>query len=253
MLARFYWPPFALIVCLSAQHAFALLDCGPGKYRVAAHHRSAYYEGDGTFVNESDVKEHCRARSAAYDFWNPKLKSGRPESWGLTNEKNAEWSTAERERVLKILEGLPLLFRQLSPTGIYRLREAREPKNPGLTTLGRIVLYDVAFAKDYRLALVLTHELAHRLFEELSPEEQNSFRSAAGWRVRVSKNQASFVPSRPKSQYVRPNGMLSPMEDFSDDIAAYLHDPRTLKKVAPRVYDWIMRNLGDKLKDGRPR
>jgi hypothetical protein len=243
------WIILALILQNPDHLVLASVKCGQNESRVAAHYRRGYFRGDGTFVSAANVKEHCRSRSAAYEYWYPKLKNQRPEFWGFPNEKSTDWTAEEWERILEILEVLPPLFRELSPSGIYRMKKSQEPANPASTTFGTVVLYDIAFAKDYKLALVLTHELAHRLYQELSPALQNSFRVAADWRI----ENGTTVPGRPKKGFLRENGMLSPMEDFSDDIASYLHHPNKLKQVAPKIYRWIDETLGAKLKPEKRR
>lgn len=228
---------------------FGRVECGPHEYRVAAYHRRPYFRGDGILVRESNVKEHCRSKGAAFAFWHPKLRKEKPESWSLPSEESTQWTVEEEERVMEVLLSLPPVFQQVSPIGIYRMRKATEPLNPASTTFGRIALYDIAFSKEYRLALVLTHELAHRLFYEISEGDRERFRMAAQWVPGQTKS-SPFIPGRPKKEFLRENARLSPLEDFADDIAAYVHHPKKLKQTAPRVYDWIERTLGAKLKKG---
>jgi hypothetical protein len=59
-----------------------------------------------------------------------------------------------------------------------------------------------------------------------------------------------FRAGRPENQFLRKNGRLSVVEDFADDIPAFVLTPTKLKKNAPKVYNWIDKNFGKQLKPG---
>jgi hypothetical protein len=228
---------------LSAQKA-----CPPGEHWVNAYHRRAYSRGDGTFVSAADVKAHCHGNPANYHFWVSKLKSGRP-LWRPDAEKASDWAAEEVERVLEVLDETPNLLKDNNIKAIYRLKESIPPGNPASTNLNDIVLYDDAFEPPFNLTHVLDHELSHRVFEKLSDGEKGSFRRIAKWK-KDSRVKDHFTPKRSDKEYVRPNAMLSPEEDFADDLTEYVHQPAKLEKMYPPIFDWMKKHIGPKLKNG---
>ncbi|MBI4402627.1 MAG: hypothetical protein HY537_00610 [Deltaproteobacteria bacterium] len=213
--------------------------CGKGQHWVKPHPRRAYYRGDGTYVRATDVTGHCHANPPGYDVWNNKLMTGRPLSWHK-EEKTATWTDEERERILEALGDLPAALKDEGIDGIYRLMRAIDPANPASNNFNSIVVYDSAFNKDYNLAHVLGHELSHRLYGSLSEREKDSFRISGKWRLTKPK---TYEVGRPKNEFLRPNGMLSPEEDFCDIVPTYFLQPEKLKSLSPRVFNWVNNHI----------
>jgi hypothetical protein len=164
------------------------------------------------------------------------------------HEKTTDWTVEERERIFEALEETPSFLKDLDVDGLYRMRESTIPGNPGATWRDNVVLYDKAFDSDQVLTLILDHELAHRLASTLSIEELKSFRQAAKWR---DMPDGSFIADRRSEQFLRPNGRLSYMEDFCDDVAAYVQQPQKLRGISPEIFEWMERHLGPRLKKGK--
>jgi len=125
-------------------------------------------------------------------------------------------------------------------------RQASEPDNPASNNYYDVVLYDKAFDTKLNLTHVLDHELAHRVFDDLSNDERESFRRAAGWQENPERK-GSFRAGRSPGEFLRSNDSLSPEEDFADSITAYIHEPEKLKAIAPSVYNWIRKQMGTRL------
>jgi hypothetical protein len=232
---------------LEAATAPKLNNCGPGQHWVIAHHRRAYSRADGTTVRAADVKAHCQKNPSGYEFWNQKLTDGRPPFWPYQKEQPASWTSEERERALEALGELPDFIKNKHIGGIYRLKNASFPGNPATNNFADIAVYDEAFDPPYVLSEVLGHEFSHRLFEELPEEQKKSFRTAGDW---LDGAPGQFRAGRPENQFLRKNGRLSVVEDFADDIPAFVLTPTKLKKTAPKVYNWIDKNFGKQLKPG---
>ena len=126
---------------------------------------------------------------------------------------------------------------------IYRMKNLANPDNPASVRGTTVVVYDAAFDPKHNLTHILAHEMAHRYFEGLTESERESFRRAAGW-----VGTSSPRPGRPATEFLRPNGMLSPDEDFADDIATYFLKPADLKAKSPKIFGWMEKHLGPKLK-----
>jgi hypothetical protein len=221
--------------------------CGTGEHWVTAYHRRAYTRGDGTFVKATDVKSHCQKNPAHYFEWISKLKHKRP-NWRPGTEKVAPWTTEERERLLEVLGETPDLLTKNKIDSIYRLHESSPPGNPASTNLNEIILYDNAFDPSFNLTHVLNHELSHRVFEDLPDSEKDSFLQAGHWKVDSGSGQ--FKSSRSPTEFIRKNGMLSPKEDFADDLTEFIHQPAKLRKISPLIFHWMEDHLGPKLRSG---
>lgn len=223
--------------------------CPLGEHWVSAHHRRAHFKSDGTFVSASDVSAHCRKNPGGYQVWNPKLFDGMPPYWRLRQEKPGRWTTEERERVLESLGETPLLLRNEKIGGIYRMKGSIFPGNPASNNYADIVLYDEAFGSKEGLTHVLNHELAHRLYQDMSDSERADFAKAAGWKL--DPDAKSLKPTRPLHEFIRENGRLNVVEDFADCIATYVHQPRKLQRTAQKIFTWIRQTFGNRLvKDG---
>lgn len=224
----------ASCLLLSVAHG---LNCPAGHHWVSPHHRRAYVRGDGTLVSASDVKGHCRRNTSDYTSWYPRLRNDLPKFRGPENYEPVSWSVEETERVLEVLDGIPTLLKKLGPEFIFRARKAPVPGNPASTNLGSLFLYDVAFEPEFNLAQVMTHEFAHGLYESLSAFELGTFLSAGKWRTGQGSRKTPRV-GRPESEFIRRDGMLSPAEDFADDVATYIYQPKKLKEISPSIYGW---------------
>ncbi len=218
--------------------------CAAGEHWVEAHHLNGYH-GCGKHHPPSDIKAHCKKNDRDYDKWHAKFREGRPESWRLQAEVTAQWTAEERDRVLRALAETSELLKNQKVVGIYRMHKAMDPLNPSSSHADDTVLYDNAFSEEYNLAEVLGHELAHRLYDSLTPAEKKEFAITGKWNTEYGK------PGRPECQFVRKNGTLSSEEDFADDAAFFGLHPNKLKKLAPDIYGWMNKKFGTSLKGGR--
>jgi hypothetical protein len=200
--------------------------------------------GMATFSCPQRCKEFCGKPSPCAAL-GTKLKDGRPKGWIPKIEKTKKWTPEERQRAIRALSSLPEEL-QVYVKGFYRMDASFLGDNPGEQKKGNIALYDSAFGDKYVLPQVMAHELSHSLYDRLLKKDRASFLDAADWRKSSRGNQNRV--GRPKETFIKPHGMDSPSEDFSIDIEYYLFDPERLKKVTPRVYDWIQTNYGSWLR-----
>jgi hypothetical protein len=221
-----------------------------GKHWVRAYHRRAYYKADGTFVSATEVTAHCQGNPSGFDFWKNKIRDSIPTYWPNKGEKVASWSEEEKERVFEALSEVPSGLWGSYIAGIYRLSRSKDYPNSGSSLrTGDIALYDSAFnsKQDPSLARVLTHELAHEEYQHFSREDLEAYQMATNWVPSFDKSN-TFVWSnrRGKDEYVRPDAMIGPEEDFAVNIDSYLFQPRKLKTTVPNAYAWIKNHFGDR-------
>ncbi len=228
-------------------------SCPQGEHWVRAHHRRAYIRADGTHVKATNVRAHCRKNQRGYEFWNPKLKPGFPQGWLRQDEKSKPWTEEEKERVLEALESIPeYLWKKIE--GIYRMgKDSSGSGNPGASENEKIALYDSAFSNKYTLAHVLAHEMAHEVYRKMDKGEVADYAAAAEWEPNQVFGGTFYRRLRDKKKFVRKNGWGGIHEDFSDNIEFYIFNPQKLKETAPKVYEWIKKNNGDKLTTIRSR
>ena len=219
--------------------------CLPGHHWVKAHGRRAYIRGDGVFVSASFVKAHCQSNPSGYEFWQPKLKAGTPQIWPHKTEKFKSFTASETERVLDALGEVPDILWSENVHEIYRAAKSKDFPNPASSTDGLVVLYDTAFDSKLNLTRVLSHELAHQKYLDLSQEDKESYWFPMNW-IPISRKEGIFV-SRQEG-FVQDDGRVSPEEDFANNIEWYLFQPEALKKTTPHAFNWIKNYFGDKLK-----
>jgi hypothetical protein len=241
--------PLLLLISMSGwPKAPAPHDCPSGEHWVRAHKRKAYRRADGTFVKASNVAAHCQGNPASYQYWQPKLKAGLPAGW-RENEKSRPWVVEEQERVLEALDSIPEVLQPKTIEGIYRLqRDGSGSPNPGASQKGKIILYDTVFGSKADLPRVLAHELTHELFRGFTPTEITDYAAAGGWFEIELFKEKMYMRGRPKNTFVEQDGWTKIDEDFSNNVEYFLFQPEALKKTTPKVYDWIKKKYGDKLK-----
>jgi len=242
---------FASIFLLCGSNAKCEIthQCGVGKHYVKSHFRKAYTRSDGVHFKATTVKEHCADNPKNYDFWNPKLKNGRPDGWARKTEKSKHWSTEEREKTLEALSKMPPALMSAKLREIDRMIRSQDFPNPASSDNGDIVLYDTAFEKDKSLTQILSHELAHQYYKNLSGKDFESYRKAADW-FNISNLGTKPVYRTAGRMFVAKDGVNSIEEDFANNIEYFLNQPKELKKSTPKVYDWISNHFGDKFKLG---
>jgi hypothetical protein len=111
-------------------------------------------------------------------------------------------------------------------------------------------LYDTAFSKDKNLTQVLAHELAHQYFRQLSDEDIKSYRKAADW-FNLGKVDAKPIYATSRTQFALEDSNSSIDEDFANNIELYLYDQTRLKKLTPKIADWIQNQFGVKFNLGK--
>lgn len=225
-------------------------DCPKGEHWVRPHHRRAYARADGTLVSASNISGHCQKNPASFDHWNPKKKTGLPPGWEFPKDKPGTWTDEEWERVLEALSELPEILWVPTIEGIYRLQKSRFPENPAAGEPKNLALYNPAFNSKDKLAQILAHELAHELYRNLTEAERTSYRDATFWFTPNIRNKIYTIRGRSESQFVAPDGIDSPEEDFSNNVEYYLFSSKKLEAVTPSAYKWIQQRYGDKLKLG---
>lgn len=192
-----------------------------------------------------NVTAHCALNPPGFDFWSPKIKQNKPESWPNKDEVFKKWTTEEVEKILAALGRLPDELKTDLVKGIYRFRKSKFHPNAGSQWDGDIVLYDNAFESERKLTQILAHELAHLLYARLSTQDIDDYGFALGW-GKVTRGSATKL--RRSCCFVQEDGKISPDEDFSNNIEYFLFESDKLKKVTPSAYDWIKRKFGDNFK-----
>ncbi len=235
-------------ICFSAAPKGQPQNCPKGEHWVRPHHRRAYFRADETFVSASNVSGHCQKNPAGFDHWNPRKKTGLPPGWEYPKEKPKTWSEEEWERVLEALSELPEILWVPTIEGIYRMEKSRVHPNPAAGEPKSIGLYNPAFESKHTLTQLLAHELAHELYRNLPPADQESYRKATHWFEGQVGGKRFTVLGRSENKFVEPDGVDSPAEDFSNNIEYYLFNPKKLELVTPSAYNWIQNQYGDRLK-----
>ena len=227
--------------------------CPSGQHWVRAYHRKSYTRGDGVFVSSTEVRAHCQSNPPSFTVWSPRLKSGIPPKWEHPTEKAKLWTEDERGRVLEALSLLPNSLLVDSVQGIYRLIQFKEyAANPAAGFENNIALYDPAFQTRQNLTRILAHEFAHKLYRHFYDIDRGQeYARIADWKSYTNPKTAEKVIYTFRDQFVEEDGSFGPDEDFSNNIEYFLFEPKKLKKVSPKIYDWIEKKYGPKFKIGK--
>ena len=161
-------------------------SCPAGQYRVKEHHRSGYTKSDGTVVRPTVVKSYCKTLTKAAEYLEPRFKKGVPSGWPHKKEAGGSWTEEEKERLRDALEEIPDSLLNSTIEGIYRLKRSKDYPNPASSADGIIVLYDTAFQPSRNLGQIVTHELSHQNYLDLSEKERQDYRRATFFTVLIS-------------------------------------------------------------------
>jgi Mlc titration factor MtfA (ptsG expression regulator) len=154
-----------------------------------------------------------------------------------------------------VIEAVGFLPKEMSADyvqAIHRMAKSVIPTNAASgSRRGDIVLYDNAFEPNRNLSQVIAHEIAHQLYNKLSPEDLASYLDSADWMDAntLLAGEPAYILTRKKS--LTPDSAHSVAEDFSNNIEYFLFNPDKTKQEIPRVYQWITDRFGDKFKSGK--
>lgn len=236
-----------LFILLLFSEASLAISCPPGQYFVNSHFRSGYFR-NGKYVSPTTVRAHCKTFTESYTFWNHLLSGKTPPGWPHKMESFKDWTPAERERFFEAIEALPKELWSGNIQGVYRGKKSKDFPNPATSADKIVVVYDSAFQKDYYLASVVGHELAHQTYNDLTAKERREYWFVTNWFPADPENN-TFI-SR-KDGFVQDDGRESPEEDFANNVESFLYEPEKLQKVTPHAYKWMKRHFGDKFKLGK--
>jgi hypothetical protein len=178
------WIMLGFILHFNSAAFSASTPCPTNQYKVHAHYRRGYIRSDGTSVKATNVRSYCKERSTASDFALPRFQSKLPKNWPHLKEAATTWTEEEKEKVTEAIEQIPEILLSEKIIGIYRLKKSRDYPNPASSSEGIITIYDSAFEASRNLGQIISHELAHQNFAELSEEAQQDYRRATGWHMK---------------------------------------------------------------------
>lgn len=222
-------------------------SCPVGQYRVKEHRRSGYTKSDGTIVRPTMVKSYCKSLTKAAEYLESRFKSGVPSVWPHKKELNGSWTEEEKELLRDALDKIPDSLLSTNIDGFYRLKRSKDYPNPASSADGIIVLYDTAFQSSRNLGEIVTHELSHQNYLDLSEKERQDYRRATGWHLELKPDRNFYWEGR-KEEYIEDDGSFSPQEDYANNLEHFLYSPDKLKKVTPEAYRWLKKRFGENFK-----
>lgn len=190
-----------------------------------------------TFTCASRCEEFCKKSKCVADpVWAKKIKDGRPLNWTRKNEVTVKWTEVERQKILKILNRLPDELKNSSFEGFYRMKKSTDAINPATTDYSGkyIVIYDRAFENPFwTTESVITHELGHIIFLNMSYRDQQKYSAALGWNKALG-----FEEARP-GPFISTRAKDDKNEDFAENFSFFLLDPSSLNSKVPIAYKWF--------------
>ncbi len=199
-----------------------------------------------TFTCANRCDEFCKMKKCIPDlYWKNQFKVGRPLHWSAQNEITSRWSEAEKDQLMRALNQLPDDLKKVDFDGFYRMKKSVDIINPATTDgSGKsIVVYDIAFENpSWSTSNVITHELGHVIFLNMSRVERQKYSASLGWNKSLGSDETragEFVSSRAKD---------NPNEDFAENFSFFLVNPNTLKTKVPEAHKWFVGKLSSHFK-----
>lgn len=220
------------------------INCPAGQFFVKSHQRKGYTKSDGTIVRSTNVKSHCKVKTKVDDYLEARIKNGKPTSWPHKKELSTDWTEEEKQLLRESLANLPDILLSKRIGGFYRSKKSKDYPNPASSSNGIIVLYDSAFDSSRNLGEIIAHELSHQNYLDLTETERQDYGRAMGWHFELHPNRKFYLEGR-KSGYVEDDGILSPEEDYANNLEYFLYNADKLKKVTPEAYSWIRKKFGE--------
>lgn len=221
--------------CLIFSKAFASPPpCKPWQILVKQHHVNEHNRDLTTHVNAYNKDSYCRAKFHNSDFWGPKLFL-----------KKSEWKKHELLTVLELLASLPS-YLEIEINSFRRQSKSEIDKNPASSNLSdkSITLYDLFFNEKLTpQKLILAHELGHFLFIKLSPDEQQEFVVAAGWRLGNLNLATRKIELIRPAKLLKEDSALEPEEDFANHLEIYYSNPLLIKKHNTNAYNFFIKRF----------
>lgn len=214
--------------------------CPDGTYKVRSHPRSSYYRTDGVFVSNSVVEEYCknyRSDGPHELIFNEKA----PKRYPVKNEKFKKCTQSNTNQIAEIFSKLNKVLTSVGKIDIYcSERSIIHANNPASSFIEQksIILYDLAF--NANLEKIISHELAHFLWENLSDIEKNTYYETAEWRE--IKELKLYITKR--SHFTASDGKTSPEEDFANNVEAFLYDRKNFDNNFIKISNLINIILG---------
>lgn len=150
----------------------------------------------------------------------------------------------QASRIRKVLSKMPKSFRPRSLKGIVTTTvpfDMFNPSNVASSSDEYLILFPRAFSDEENLERIIAHEIVHHIIRKEWAQELKSYSKDSGW--------GSATDSGPRpGGFVEADGRQSPEEDFANNAEYYLFEPTLLKKTSPKIFSWIEKNLGSRLK-----
>ena len=209
----------------------SVTTCPDGQYLVRAHKRSGYYRSNKTYVSPARISAYCKNYR---NFKPAKLNFSKPQS---SRSKIKNFSKKEIKQIQLSFKELPGILTKFGKITFQRKKSGVIPNNPAVSNTSKktIILHDSI--SRYNMKRVIAHELAHFLYDSLPSKVKKSYKSVAEWELRTYKGNKFNVFMR--KTFVAADSIVSPSEDFANNIEYYLFEGKILKKKNPQIYKWV--------------
>ena len=214
------------------------IECPEGTYFVSEYYREAYHRNDGTYVSASNVNDYCRNYRGDGPLV-PVFKSKMPSRWPHGKEIFRKCSDQEEKKIASILKAAPKTLNQIGQMQVFCAVKSDSEDNPASSAPSdkMIVLYDLAFKSD--TTKIVIHELAHIFYDLLSIKERDSYWMASDW-----KSKKGQPPYTERTTFSADDGMMSPDEDFANNVEYYFSETQSFKIHFPKIFLWMESHIG---------
>lgn len=180
-------------------------------------------------------KQYCRKSN--FKIKSLRFENTSPNLWKF-KEKFKSWNDKEISIILNSLDKLPSYFRNKKIKSFHRGIASHFRNNPASTLpiSNEIVLYD-SFFKSKEKERILTHEISHIVYLDLTSEEKINFAKILGWNI---------SPLMPPKEVIYPDSLDGPAEDIANNLEAYFYDSAKQLKLNKEIPEFIQKLIGSK-------
>lgn len=198
-----------------------------------------------TFNIPSDCKKViCAAKSIFGENQGPKLLYLLDKyELNLSHEIDdniTAWKDSQLDTILEAVDDLPAHLIPFERNQYFK--HYKNGYGPSASTLANATItfydpWDDLDSSEMQMYTVI-HEIGHNIGSRLNQDEDPEWLNITGW-MELDGEWKSYRDEKQVSKY----GATNPAEDFAEAFSGYRYDPERLKRISPKKYEYMKKNV----------
>lgn len=207
--------------------------------------KSKNIESQKTFNIPSDCKKViCAAKSIFGENQGPKLLYLLDKyELNLSHEIDdniTAWKDSQLDTILEAVDDLPAHLIPFERNQYFK--HYKNGYGPSASTLANATItfydpWDDLDSSEMQMYTVI-HEIGHNIGSRLNQDEDPEWLNITGW-MELDGEWKSYRDDKQVSKY----GATNPAEDFAEAFSGYRYDPERLKRISPKKYEYMKKNV----------